>query len=136
MKQALIIAGLGQLALALGSLGLPRMLGLRDQASRLRPLVRELFWTHAGYILVINACFGLLSAFGADLLLTGAPLARIVSGFIGVYWAARLAIQFAYFDRRSAPQGAFYRWAERGLVSLFVYLTAVYGWLGFGWSGA
>lgn len=132
MKQALIAAGLGQLVLALGSLALPRMLGLKAEANRLRPLVRELFWTHAGYILVTNACLGLLSALGPELLLTPTPLGRIVCGYIAVYWGIRLAIQFTYFDRKAAPQGAFYRWAEVGLVSLFIYLTAVYGWLALG----
>lgn len=132
MKEALILAGLGQVALALGSLALPRMLDLATEARRLRPLVRELFWTHAGYILVTNACFGLLSALAPELLLSEAPLARIVAAYIAIYWGVRLTIQFVYFDRRNAPRGAFYRWAERGLVSLFAYLTAVYGWLALG----
>jgi len=58
-------------------------------------------------------------------LLDHTPLAAAVSGFIAVYWGARLLLQFA-FDRQEMPAGARYRWAEAALVTLFVFLTGVY----------
>lgn len=124
----LILAGLGQLGLAVGSLALPRILGWNEDTAKLRPLTRQVFWTYAAYIWVTNICFGLVSTFAPEWLLDRSPLARAVTGFITAYWASRLAVQFLYFDRSAAPPGAIYKFGEVSLVGLFIYLTAVYGY--------
>jgi len=132
MKLLLILAGLGQLALALGSLALPRMLGWKEQTAKLRPLTRQMFWTYASYIWVTNICFGVISTLTPGLLLDGAVITRLVCGYITCYWGARLGIQFFYFDRTDAPNGWFYTLSEVGLVILFAYLTGLYGWIALG----
>jgi len=120
-------AGLLQLALAAGSLAIPRLLGWKDETSRLRPLCRQVFWIYAAYILATHVAFGLLSALSASALLDGSLLAAAVTGFITLWWAARLALQFLYFDRGGFPAGRWYRLGETALVTLFVFLSAVYG---------
>jgi hypothetical protein len=127
MKLLLMLAGVGQLLLALGSLALPRILGWREDTARLRPLTSQVFWTYAGYIWTTNVCFGVVSLAAPGWLLDGSPLARAVTGYVTAYWAARLVVQFFYFDRSGAPAGALYRVAEAALVALFVFLTGVYG---------
>jgi len=127
LRTLVLLAGVGQIVLSLASLAIPRVLRFREETAKLRPLLREMFWTYAGYILATNLSFGLLSALAPAWLLDGSPLAAAVTGFITVYWGARLVIQFAYFDRSDAPPGAHVRLAEAGLVTLFVYLTVVYG---------
>jgi hypothetical protein len=128
MKVLLMLAGVGQLLLALGSLALPRILGWREDTARLRPLTSQVFWTYAGYIWTTNVCFGVISLAAPGWLLDGSPLARAVTGYVTAYWAARLVVQFFYFDRSGAPAGALYRVAEAALVALFVFLTGVYGY--------
>jgi hypothetical protein len=128
MRAFLILAGFGQLALAAGSLALPRILRWSDDTAKLRPLTRQVFWTYAAYIWVTNICFGAVSAFAPDWLLDGSPLARVVTAYITVYWGARVLVQLSYYDRSEAPPGAFYRLAEVALVGLFIFLTAVYGY--------
>jgi hypothetical protein len=128
MKALLMLAGVGQLLLALGSLALPRILGWREDTARLRPLTSQVFWTYAGYIWTTNVCFGVVSLAAPGWLLDGSPLARAVTGYVTAYWAARLVVQFFYFDRSEAPAGALYRVAEAALVALFVFLTGVYGY--------
>ncbi len=128
MKVLLILAGAGQLGLALCSLALPRILRWGDDLAKLRPLTRQVFWTYAAYIWATNICFGVVSAFAPHWLLDRSPLARVVAGYIAVYWGARVLVQFFYFDRSEAPSGAFYKMAEMALVGLFVFLTAVYGY--------
>ena len=132
MKSLLILAGLGQLALALGSIAIPRVLGWQEQTKKFRPLLRQVFWTYAAYIWVTNICFGLISLFSPGVLLDGSPLARMVCGYITCYWGARIGIQFFYFDKSDAPTGRFFVVSEIGLVSLFVYLTGLYGWIALG----
>ena len=126
MTPIVIIAGLSQLALAAGSLAIPRILNWRSETVKLSPLIRSVFWTYAGYIWGTNVCFGLLSTFAPTWLLDGSPLARAVSGFISMYWGARVVIQFAFFGKH-APPGNFFKLAEVALVILFLFLTGLYG---------
>jgi hypothetical protein len=85
-----------------------------------------MFWTYAGYILVINLCFGLISIIGFDELLNQSFLAISITFFISIYWLSRVLIQFFYFDRSQAPKGWFFTLGEVGLVLLFVVFTIVY----------
>jgi len=105
------------------SLAIPRVLGWRAELARLRPLTRQIFWTYAGYVWVTNLCFGLLSTFGARLLLDRSPLAAIVSGYVAGYWTARLIIQLAYFDRSDVPPGWMPRVAEAALAVVYAAAT-------------
>jgi hypothetical protein len=127
LRTLVFLAGVGQIVLALASLAIPRVLRFREETAKLRPLLREMFWTYAGYILCTNLSIGLLSALAPEWLLDGSRLAAAVTGYITVYWTARLVIQFALLDRTDAPPGAHVRLAEAGLVTLFVYLSLVYG---------
>ena len=129
MRMLLILAGLGQLGLALGSLAIPRTLGWIEDTNKLRPLTRQVFWTYAAYIWATNVGFGLLSTFAPELLLNRSALARVVAGYITAYWGARVLVQFFFFDRSEAPAEALYKVAEATLVTLFVFLTAVYGYV-------
>lgn len=121
------VAGWGQLAVVIGSLGVPRALNWKGELQQVSPLVRQIFWTYAGYILCTNLAFALVSILGSESLADGSSLASGVTGFITVYWFARIMIQFFYFDRASAPQGLKYTVGEIVLVVLFVFFTAVYG---------
>jgi hypothetical protein len=127
VRELLIVAGLGQLGLAAGSLALPRILRWREDTQKLRPLTRQVFWTYASYIWVTNVCFGALSTVTPGLLLDRSPLARLVTGYIALYWGARFLVQLFYFDRAAAPPGALYKLAEVALVGLFLGWTMVYG---------
>ena len=127
LRTLVFLAGVGQILLALASLAIPRALRWEEETAKLRPLLRQMFWTYGAYILCTNLAFGLVSAFAPAWLLDGSPLAAAVTGFMALYWGARVVIQFTYFDRSDAPPGAHVRLAEAGLVALFVYLALVYG---------
>lgn len=129
IEPLVMIAGIGQLALALGSSVVPRLLRWHEDTARLRPLTRRVFWTYAGYIWVTNICMGALSVLAPEWLVDGSPLARALAAYIGLYWGARLLIQFVYFDRADGPTGLKFVVAESALVGLFVFLTAVYGYV-------
>ena len=121
----LTLAGLGQLALALGSLAIPVVLGWRGETARLSTLTRRVFWTYAGYILGAHVSFGLLSALAPRLLLDGSLLARAVCLFIACWWGARLTIQATAF-RSLRPPGLRYVAAEIALTTFFVANTSIY----------
>lgn len=123
----LCAAGISQVVLALVSLAIPRVLGWQQQTAPWRPLTRQVFWTYAGYIWFSNLSFGLLTALAPAELTARTLLAAAVTGFIGLWWAARLLIQFVYFDRTDAPRGVPFVLAEVALVLLFAMLTLIYG---------
>jgi len=127
MRSVLVVAGIGQLALALVSLAVPRVLGWREDTAKLKPLTREVFWTYAAYIWTAHICFGLLSALAPDSLLDGSLLATAVCGFICAWWGARLSLQIFAFDRSVRPPGVIYVLAEIALVATFVLCTGTYG---------
>jgi hypothetical protein len=125
-----IFVGLGQIALALASLFLPRILRWREQTALLQPLTRRVFWVYAAYILGTNLCLGSLATFAPQMLLDRSPLARIVAGYGFLYWGARLAIQLVWF-RGLAPKGAHYTVAGGAMTLGFALWTAFYGALAF-----
>jgi hypothetical protein len=126
LESVVRLAGLGQLALAAASTAIPFVLRWRAETAALRPLLRQIFWIYAGYILGFHVAFGLLSLLAPGWLLDGSGLAAAVSGFIATYWSVRLTLQFTYLDRSDAPQGRWFSAAEVALVSLFVFLSATY----------
>src|SRR5262245_39270550 len=115
------IAGVLQIIVCFGSLVIPKLLNWKAELKKVSKIIAQMFWTYAGYILVINFSFGMVSLFGADELLNKTFLAKSVSIFIFLYWLARVLIQFIYFDTSSAPKGLIYKLGEIGLVSLFIF---------------
>jgi hypothetical protein len=128
MTALVVLAGLGQLGLAAGSLLIPRVLGWREETTRLTRLTRQVFWTYAGYIWGTNVLMGALSAFAPAWLLDGTPLARAVCTYIALYWGARLLLQLFCYDRTVVTTTAL-RLAEAALTALFLFLTATYGYV-------
>jgi hypothetical protein len=127
LQDSIWIAGLGQLALIVGSLAIPRLLHWKEELSRVStPLIRQIFWVYSVYIWATNLSFGLLSAFAPDWLLAKTPLAGAVAGFIALYWISRFLIQIFYFDRSDVPQKPFFKLAEAALTGLFIFLSIVY----------
>jgi len=126
MRTLLLIAGLGQIALALASLAAPRLLQWRAQTARLEPLTARIFWVYACYILGTNLCLGGLTACAPDLLLDRSVLARCVAGYAALYWGARLVIQFVWF-RAACPKGAWYAAADAAVTLGFAFATGCYG---------
>ena len=121
-------AGFAQIALVIGSLAIPRILNWRGELAKVQTLIKQMFWTYAAYILVINLCFGLVSVFCYRELSNGTRLAMLLTAFIAIYWISRVLIQFFYFDRVAFPKGLLPRVGEVVLVTLFVLLSIVYSW--------
>jgi hypothetical protein len=125
LQSLILLAGVGQILLCLGSLFIPKLLNWKSELRKVSPLIREIFWVYAAYILTTNFSFGLLSLFAPARLMDGSVMALCVSAFILLYWGSRLVIQFTLFTKH-APKGRIYTLGEIGLVSSFIYFTAVY----------
>jgi hypothetical protein len=120
------LAGIAQITLALGSISIPKLLNWHAELLKPSLLIKQMFWTYAVYILVINTSFGLVSVFASHDLSDGSNLATMLTGFIAVYWISRLSTQFLYLDRHAFPKGKLYTIGETLLVLVFITLSAVY----------
>src|SRR5690349_13792814 len=126
LAMLLFVCGLGHLGLSLGSLLIPRVLNWKENLGSLQPLLKQMFWTYAAYILVINFSFGVISLIATEELLNKSILAKSITFFISIYWFARILIQFFYFDRSGAPKGFVYTIGEISLILLFGFFAIVY----------
>ena len=70
--------------------------------------------------------FGLGATFGAGQLLAKGPLPAAVCAFIALWWTARVALQFASFDRSEAARVPHGRLLEALLILAFVYFATVF----------
>lgn len=124
----IVLAGIGHIILALASLFVPRLLNWKSALANIPLLVRQIFWTYAGYILVINLFFGIISIAYTDQLLAGNDLSNAVLILIVLYWTIRIIIQFSYFDKKDIPQKPVFVIGEWLLIGLFVFFILSYGW--------
>jgi hypothetical protein len=128
MEFLIQLCGIAHLFLGLGSLVIPKMLGWKTAFDHVPLLIKQMFWTYAGYILSINLFFGIVSVFLAAEMLSGTGLAISLTLLISLYWLARLIIQFTYFDKSEIPRAFFYLAGEWALVGLFILFSLVYSY--------
>jgi hypothetical protein len=89
-------------------------------------LLRQVFWTYGAYILGSHLVFASVSVFAARALLDGGVMAAIMSGFIALWWSARLVIHLGGFDTAEVPDEGWYLAAKRALGLLFTALCGIY----------
>ena len=126
LRAAIIGAGAAQVIIVCASLAIPKILNWKGELAQVGNLTRQVFWTYAGYILISNLAFGLLSILASAALIDGSILATAVTGFIALWWVGRIAIQFFYFDTSQAPGGLIHKVLEAALILAFVFLAASY----------
>jgi hypothetical protein len=126
LRDLILVSGVGHLVLSAGSLFVPVALKWKLNLKNLPPLLRQMFWTYAAYILMINICFGLICLLGTDELLGKSILANSLHLMISGYWLIRIGIQFFYFDKTNAPKGTIYTLGEIVLVLLFTLFSVIH----------
>ena len=124
----LLLGGVCHFGILTASALVPRVLQWRQELHKLQPLSRHLVWTHGIFIVLVIAAFGMISVAAAPDLAGGTRLARLVCGFISVFWLARLAIQLLLFDARPFLTSVSLRLGYHGLTAVFTYLGLVYAW--------
>jgi hypothetical protein len=124
LVEAIRVAGVVQLVIIAVNLLLPGKLQVREQLATAPRFIRQIFYAHWAYIVLVLGLFSALClAFPAEL--AGAcGLGRFLSAFLATFWLSRLAVQWAYYDRDM-------RRANRTLDSLYseavMILSIVFG---------
>ena len=124
LSLSLWLAGIGHFVVLIASFQVPSRLGWKDDLAKLTPFNRKLMWVHGGFAVLTIIAFGtLMLALHAEML-RGEKAALGLAAFIGVYWAARILVDFTYYDHEDWPSGAGFILGHVLLTSLFAFLAA------------
>jgi len=122
------LAGGLHFGILIASALVPQVLDWRNELKPLSVVTRQLIWVHGGFIVLTIIGLGTIAVLAAPDLAMGTPLARLVCGFIALFWGARLLLQFVLFR----PEALLTRWplrvGYRGLTVVFALLTAAFGY--------
>ncbi|HKV78014.1 MAG TPA: hypothetical protein VJP02_07740 [Candidatus Sulfotelmatobacter sp.] len=124
MMRAIWGAGTVHLGIIAANVPLPGRLRVRERLAGVPRFVRQIFYVHWLYIVIVPGMFAAL-CFGFARELAGATaMGRFLSAFMAAFWLLRIGLQVFYYDREIRRQNrvldALY------LVSLVV-LVAVFG---------
>jgi hypothetical protein len=120
------VAGAGHFVILLASFQVPYRLRWKQDLQRLLPFNRKMLWVQSGFTVLTIVAFGTLTLCLHGELLRGDRAALGLACFIGVYWAARIVVDAAYFSHRDWPNGSAYILGHVLLTSLFAFLAASY----------
>ncbi len=100
------LVGLAMVGLLLANFIAAKRLSYAQNLAQSDLLVRQIFYVHCGYIMLLIAGLGFLCLGWPHLLLEGA-MGRVVCYFFGVFWASRVVVQLTYYDpeRRREERG-------------------------------
>lgn len=70
-------------------------------------LVRQIFYVHCGYIVMLITALAVLCLGWPQLLLEDG-MGRVVSGFFTVFWASRVVVQLTYYDKAERRKERFW----------------------------
>ncbi len=123
---ALYAAGAGQLGILAASALVPRVLDWRTALAPLHPFLRRLFWVYGVFIVLTITGLGVLTLLHAPAMAAGEPVARSLAAFAGIFWLARLVVQWAVFDARPFLTNAWLHAGYHTLSAAFTALVIVY----------
>lgn len=99
MTKAIWGAGFVHLGIIAANIPLPRRLRVREQLSAVPQFMRQIFYVHWAYIIIVLGMFaGLCFGFARELA-GGRELRRFLSSFMAGFWALRIGLQIFYYDR-------------------------------------
>jgi len=99
MIRAIWTAGVMHLGIIAANVPLPRRLRVRERLAGVPKFVRQIFYVHWIYIVIVLGMFAALCFGFAEDMAGGSLLGRFLSGFMAGFWLLRIALQIFYYDR-------------------------------------
>ena len=118
------VAGAVQLAIGLANLPLAIRLQYRRNLAGASEIVRQVFYVHAAYIVLVVFGFAALSLLFPTDLASGRPLGRFLSTFLAIFWLLRVPIQLFYYPTEIRRQNQL---ADVIFTVAFAFLAVVFG---------
>jgi hypothetical protein len=127
LAQLIRVAGVGQLGILVASALVPFQLDWKNIFSPLPRLHRQMYWTYGGYVVLAILFNGVVCLAAPAELADGGRLARLVCGYIAVFWGVRLVLQ-AGFDVKPFLTTWWLRVGYYLLTVLFAAFTALFAY--------
>ncbi len=99
MTQAIRLAGGIHLAIIAANVPLPGKLRVRQHLATVPRFLRQIFFVHWIYIVLILGLFSALCLVFPEQLAGASSLGRFLSAFIAFFWLLRIVLQWTYYDR-------------------------------------
>jgi len=98
------LAGAIQFGIVVANAWLPGKLRVKQGLGSAPPFLRQIFYVHWIYIVLVVGLFsGLCLLFPADLA-GRSPLGRLLSAFLACFWLLRVFLQWFYYDKPSRKE--------------------------------
>jgi len=123
MRKVIWSAGVIYLGIIAANIPLPGRLRVRERLAGVPRFLRQIFYVHWIYIVIVLGLFAAL-CFGFTGELAGAsPLGRFLSAFMAGFWLLRIGLQVFYYDaevrRENKALDALYLASLTALVVIF-----------------
>ena len=92
-------AGFVHCGIVVANIPLPGRLRVRERLAGVPRFVRQIFYVHWLYIVIVVGMFAALCFGFAHELAGTSRLGHFLSGFIAAFWLLRIVLQVVYYDR-------------------------------------
>jgi hypothetical protein len=113
MKELIWFAGAVHVGIVLANIPLPGRLRVKERLADVPRFVRQIFYVHWLYIVIVVGLFAALCFGFASDLAGASALGRFLSGFMAGFWLLRIVLQVFYYDKELRRE-------NRGLDTLYV----------------
>jgi hypothetical protein len=124
MIRAIWGAGAVHVGIVAANIPLPGRLRVRERMAGVPNFLRQIFYVHWIYIVIVVGLFAAL-CFGFAPELAGASgLGRFLSGFMSGFWLLRIGLQIFYYDREVRREN---RGLDMIYVGSLIVLVVIFG---------
>jgi hypothetical protein len=124
MKDLIWGAGAVHVGIMVANIPLPGRLRVRERLAGVPRFIRQIFYVHWIYIVIVLGLFAALCFGFAPELAGASPLGRFLSGFMAGFWLLRIGLQLFYYDNEVRRE-------NRGMDMLYlgslVLLVVIFG---------
>jgi hypothetical protein len=99
MIRAIWAAGVVHVGIMAANIPLPGRLRVRKRLAGVPRFLRQIFYVHWVYIVIVLGMFAALCFGFAPELAGASALGRFLSGFMAGFWLLRIVLQISYYDR-------------------------------------
>lgn len=124
MKEMIWGAGAVQIGIILANIPLPGRLRVRERLAGVPRFVRQIFYVHWVYIVIVLGMFATLCFGFAPELAGASALGRFLSGFMAAFWLLRIVLQVLYYDKDIRREN---RVLDSMYLAALVVLVGVFG---------
>ena len=124
MKEMIWSAGVVHVGIMLANIPLPGRLRVRERLSGVPRFLRQIFYVHWVYIVMVLGMFAALCFGFAPELAGASALGRFLSGFMAAFWLLRVGLQVFYYDGEIRREN---RFLDSMYLVALVVLVVVFG---------